>query len=54
MSFKNELDRRRFLQQILLGTGVVASSSFDFFLANIMINLFERGTAHAAGTSSAF
>ena len=54
MSFKNELDRRRFLQQILLGTGVVASSSFDFFLANIFINIFEKGTAHAAGTNSAF
>ena len=51
---KFELDRRTLLKNILLGTGVVSSAPFDMFLTNMMVNLLQSGTAHAAGEEAAF
>ncbi|WP_408099031.1 hypothetical protein ACJVC5_08950 [Peredibacter sp. HCB2-198] len=51
---KFELDRRTLLKNILVGTGVVASTPFDMFLTNMMVNFLQAGTAHAAGENPAF
>lgn len=46
---KNELDRRAFMKRLLLGTGVVSSLPIDLFLSNMMISMFQRAHALAAG-----
>lgn len=51
---KFELDRRALLKNILVGTGVVTSAPFEMFLTNMMVNLLQSGTAHAAGDEAAF
>lgn len=51
---KYELDRRDFLKQLLVGTGIGSSGLLNAFLTNMMANMFQSATAHAAGEEAAF
>ena len=51
---KFELDRRDFLKQLLVGTGIGSSGLLNVFLTNMMANIFQSATAHAAGEEAAF
>lgn len=51
---KNELNRRKFLQSLMMGTGALATTSFDMFLSNMMLSFLQRGYAYAAGDYQAF
>lgn len=51
---KFESDRRDFLKQLMVGTGVASSGLLNVFITNMMANIFQSATAHAAGEEAAF
>lgn len=51
---KFELDRRDFLKQLLVGTSIGSSGLLNVFLTNMMANILQSSTAHAAGEEAAF
>jgi len=53
---KNELDRRDFLKKSLtgIGSGIMLASPLEIFLGNVLMGMFSRATALAAGDESSF
>lgn len=51
---KAESDRREFLKQLMVGTGVASSGLLNVFITNMMANMFQSATAYAAGEEAAF
>jgi hypothetical protein len=53
---KNELDRREFLKKSILGvgTGIMLASPLEMFLSNVLMSMFTRANALAAGNDAGF
>jgi hypothetical protein len=53
---KQELDRRSFLKRSIMGvgTGILMASPLDIFLSNILMGVFQRANALAAGNEGGF
>jgi|GEM_PF-2442338 len=53
---KRDLDRREFLKKSLtgIGSGIMLASPLEIFLGNVLMGMFSRATALAAGDEASF